>query len=126
MAGAESMAALGACFPMRNTKRGIIVTRAKLVLGASGAVATTSDYPDPAFTFTLSSTGTYAVKFPPCSEVDMYFSVYSPAATINGVIITALNASAGTATIVTMGDTAAAEPASGDAITVLFRAVTEV
>jgi hypothetical protein len=126
MAGAESMAALGACFPMRNTARGVISTRAKLIVGASGAVATTSTVPDPAFTFAKSSTGTYALTFPPCSEVDLFFSVYSPAATINGVIITALNASAGTATIVTMGDTAAAEPASGDAITVLFRAVTEV
>jgi hypothetical protein len=119
------MAALGACYPDRNTKRGVITARAQLVVGSSGAVATTSDYPDPAFTFTLSTTGTYTITFPPCPRLDIYFSVYSPAATINGAIITALDVAAGTGTIVTMGDTAATQPASGDKITLLFRAVTE-
>jgi hypothetical protein len=119
------MAALGACYPDRNTKRGVITARAQLVVGSSGAVATTSDYPDPAFTFTLSTTGTYTLTFPPCPQVDIYPSVYSPGLTVNSVVVTALSATSGTATIVTMGDTAAVEPSSGDKITLLFRAVTE-
>lgn len=89
---------------------------ARVAIGASGA-ATTSRNPDSDFTCAKNGTGTYDLTFPASKNAWINLVLYSPALTVVTWVVTALDASAGTATIKTLAGTnaaAATEPASGD------------
>ncbi len=89
----------------KSTLRGT-TARAKFIATTDGAIdTTTSVVPDPAFTCTkdTNTAGKYDLVFPPCIDVDLSFSVYSPAGTVASVIVTALDAKAGTASILCAG-----------------------
>lgn len=108
--------------------RAVVQYRERVAIGASGAAsaatATTSKpsslgYDTNGFSCTKNGTGTYDLVFPKCRRAFIQVTLYSPAKTVVGCVVTALDAAAGTATIKTLAGTNAAadtEPASGDAL----------
>lgn len=121
----NSASGLAASYPKRYTQRGWIQAVAKLVVGTSGAVGATSTYDHPDITVTLSTTGIYTLTYPPSVDAEIGFRAYSPLGTISEAILTAKNANAGTATMRLSKGGTAAEPASGDVVTILFDLRTE-
>jgi hypothetical protein len=103
--------------------RGVVVFRERVAIGTSGAATQAATvngspgYDDPGFTCTKNGTGTYDLTYPKGRRVWIQLSLYSPSSTVVGWVITAMDATAGTATIKTLAGTnaaAATEPASGD------------
>jgi hypothetical protein len=127
MSGSDNFPELGASYFARHVSRGLVISLAKLVIAGSGAVdATNTTVEDPAFTFTLSATGVYTMTFPKAQKGDLAFGIYSPTPTIGGVVVSAIDWTAGTATIKTIVGVTPTQPASGDYIWVRFTALTEV
>lgn len=105
-------------YPARSLGRDAVLWSATVTLG-SAAIAS-QDVPDPGITFTRSSAGVYAVTFPACKKIRLFGSVLSAALTVVGVVVTALDATAGTATItVVNGAGAATDPATGNKVSLL-------
>jgi hypothetical protein len=125
MAVLNSASGLAASFVRRMVQRGWIQCEAKLVVGTSGAVGATSTYDHPDITVTLSTTGVYTLTYPPSVDATLQFELYSPLGTITEAIVTAKDANAGTATIQLSKAGTAAEPASGDVVTMHFLLKTE-
>lgn len=105
------------------SNRPIVCYRERVAIGASGAasqaatVGKSTGYDSNGFTCTKSNTGIYALVFPKCRRAFIQVTLYSPSKTVVGCVLTALDATAGTATLKTLaGSNAAAEtePASGD------------
>lgn len=108
---------LGAQFLQKNCQEGWIINDVKCSIGASGAA--TSGHA--AYSFTKTGTGVYDVIYPACSELEMAATIYSPALTVTGFVVTAISETAGTATITIHKAGTAAEPASGDYLKIQFR-----
>lgn len=122
----NSAAGLGAAIVRRMVQRGWIQAQAKLVVGSSGAVAATSTYDHPDITITLSTTGVYTLTYPYSVDATIQVAeIKSAAGTITEAIVTAKDANAGTATIQLSKAGTAAEPASGDTVTLHFLLRTE-
>ena len=95
-----------------------VTLRAKVTIGATGA-PTVAKSPDSGFAISRTSTGLYAITFPIGKNAWIDITRYSPANTVVGHTITALNAAAGTASFTTLAGTNAAavtDPANGDAL----------
>lgn len=89
-----------------------------VAIGGTGA-PTVSKSPDAAFTVTRTDTGIYALTYPKGKNVWITHGIYSPLLTVVGLVVTARDATAGTATIKTLAGTnaaAATDPASGDSL----------
>lgn len=106
-------------FTQQNIARESIRAIVKVTIGGTGAVSATSA-PDPAFTVTRSTTGTYTLTYPKCVACTILHGLYSPAGTVVTAYTTAKSATAGTATIVTSTVVGATDPASGDVLTLVF------
>ena len=110
-----SSAGLEATYWPRTVQSGWTYARDVVTYGASGAPTDAPDHPSISTTHT--ATGTYNLTFPPCADFDFDFCIISPLLTISNVILTALNATAGTATFKTTNAAGSAtDPASGDII----------
>jgi hypothetical protein len=103
--------------------REVVRFKSVVAIGASGAASQAAcvqndcGYDDPAFTCTKNGTGTYDLTFPKGKRAFVNLALYSPSLTVVTWAITALSASAGTATVKTLAGTnaaAATEPASGN------------
>lgn len=101
-------------------KRDTVASKAIVDIGATGA-PTVNSGSDPDWTVTRASAGVYNITFPPTpaqnicgSELCAWISL-SSAVTVTTATVTAVNYTAGTATIrTTLGGATAADPASGD------------
>lgn len=88
-------------------------------IGASGAA--TVDYADhSSFAIVKNTTGVYDMTFPISKRTRLVCNLISPSLTVTHYALTAFDASLGTATIKTLKNDAAAEPASGDKLQFLF------
>jgi len=103
-------------YPLQTLGQWRLLGQAEFTIGASGAVSSTIG--DSGFTLAKSDTGVYALVYPACPKVRLFFSLYSPLLTVTECTRTAESATAGTATITTSKGGTAAEPASGDKVTV--------
>lgn len=114
-------------FPKRTTSRGGVTSRAKYTATTAGVINAT-DAPGSEFTCTkdAGTTGKYDITFPPCVDIDLQFDVVSAANTVNVVGVTAKDAAAGTASLLTAKGGTAAYLASGDVLTIRHNATTEV
>ena len=111
----SSSAGLEASYQPRTVSAAWTYARDAVTYGASGAPTDAPDHPS--IGTTRNSAGNYALKFPPCADFDLDFCIISPALTVANVVMTALNPTAGTATIVvTNAAGAATDPANGDSI----------
>jgi len=88
----------------------------KVPIGATGAVGTyTPDAPD--FTVARASAGTYTLGYPTGKDAQIDVSIVSAAGTVVTAQLTAQDATAGSATLVTRAfGGAATDPASGDVL----------
>lgn len=109
-------------YPLHTNGQWRQLGQAEFTIGASGAVSSTDG--DSGFTLAKSDTGVYSLVYPACPKVRLFFSLYSPLLTVDGVVRTAESATAGTATITTTAAGVATEPASGNKITVFALAST--
>ena len=93
----------------------------------AGAVGSTSA-PGTEFTCTKNAgtAGKYDLTFPPCVAIDLYFMIVSPASTVSTVIVTAVDAGAGTAAILCADSGIEAYFATGDVLVVRHHANTEI
>lgn len=105
--------------------REIVRFKADIAIGASGAASQAASvngdtgYDDNGITVTKNNTGIYDVTFPKGRRAFPKFTLYSPLLTVVGVVVTAMDATAGTMTFKTLAGTnaaAATEPASGDRV----------
>ena len=111
----SSSAGLEASYNPRTVSSGWSYVRNVITYGASGAPTNAADHPS--ISTTRNSAGNYALKYPPCADMDMEFTLISPSLTVANIVITALNTTAGTATIViTNAAGSATDPASDDVI----------
>ena len=103
--------------------REVVIFRANVAIGASGAASPASTvngdqgYDDNAITVTKNTTGVYDVTFPKGRRVFVSITLYSPLKTVVTSVVTAKSATAGTLTFKTLAGTNASaetEPASGD------------
>lgn len=103
-------------YPARTGRGDRKLCNAIITIGAAGAVSSiVAD--DPAFTAANAGAGLFSLTFPKCVRAYITALLVSPASTVKQVYLTALNASAGTATLGTSsGAGAATNPASGDLI----------
>jgi hypothetical protein len=117
---AATASALNASYADMCVQSGWIESRCRITFGASSITAQLPD--DPAITFTRTGAGTYTLTFPAGIDVEIYSTnILSPALTVNGSVLTAVNASAGTATMkITGGAGVATDPATGDIIQFMF------
>jgi hypothetical protein len=120
-AGSASNAAITKSRSCRETVR----FKAVVAIGSTGAptqgatVNGDPGYDDPAITVTRTSQGLYALTYPKGRRAFIRIGLYSPLLTVVGSVVTALSASAGTASFTTLaGSNAAAvtDPASGDVL----------
>lgn len=113
-------------FVKMTLSRGAVEGRAKYTATTAGAIGTTSA-PGADFTCTkdTGTTGKYDLTFPPCVDLALLFSIYSPATTVNVINITAMDTNAGTASILCSKGGTAAYLASGDYVIVRHEAITE-
>lgn len=97
-----------------------VEARTRLTFGASSITTQAPD--DPSIAFTRTGVGTYTVTYPTGIDVEIYpTSILSPGLTVNGLVITAVSATAGTATVkITGGAGVATDPANGDVIQFMF------
>ncbi|HLV68332.1 MAG TPA: hypothetical protein VKY73_21090 [Polyangiaceae bacterium] len=108
--------------------RNPVLGYALITIGSAGAVASVAGSPGLTASLKANSEGTYTVTFPACQRVAIVPGLLSVAQTVDGIHLTAVSATAGTAEVVTTalaednGDYAreATDPASGDVITLLF------
>lgn len=107
--------------PFRGTGRGgRVVLLLDVAIGGSGA-ATYDRQDDPGLTCAKNTTGVYDVTFPKSRAARITGQVMSPLLTVTKIAVTAIDASAGTATVKTLDDAATAtEPASGDKLWLEF------
>jgi hypothetical protein len=94
--------------------------RVRVTFGASSITSQAPD--DPQIVLTRTGAGTYTVTYPAARDAEIYpTSILSPALTVNGLVCTALSATAGTATIkITGGAGVATDPANGDVMQIMF------
>lgn len=108
--------------PCRTASKEKRVLRAYVTLTAGGAVSTS--VLDEGLTITKNGVGTYDLTYPSNIATTIHVMVYSPAGTVKGAYQTANVPPSGTATIKTWGESAGtiavADPASGDALNILF------
>jgi len=121
----NSASGLNAAYVKQQVQRKWIQARAKLVVGSSGAVGSSSSYDHPDITITSNGTGLYDLTYPPSVDATISGHIYSAGATITEWIITAKSATAGTATIRLSKGGTAAQPASGDEVTLYLDLKTE-
>jgi hypothetical protein len=101
-------------FPVKGAGGPLVNGFATITLGSA---AISSQETDCGVVFTRTGTGIYTVVFPPCQEIHFDFHVVSAALTVTGVVLTALSATAGTATVKAVGGAGVAtEPATGNVI----------
>lgn len=103
--------------PVLATGTNTRISRCMVAIGASGAATVDAD---PGWTVTKNTTGVYDVTFPTsCSTARAILKcgvALSPALTVVNAVATAVSYTAGTATVKTLLNDAAAQPASGDYI----------
>lgn len=99
-------------------------------IGGSGATGTLLQAPE-GLTVTKTGTGVYAVAVMPVSiaasegKSRVFFGLYSPSLTVTECTVTAHDFNAGTLTFTTSKAGSAAEPASGDRVTLFFEGESE-
>lgn len=94
----------------------VVALHAIVNIGATGA-PTVAKSPDAKFNCTRTSTGLYALTFPPGKNAWVHVSLLSAANTVVSWNLSALDANAGTASFRTLAGTNAAavtDPANGD------------
>lgn len=101
--------------------RDVVTFREIVSIGATGAPSFASnDSDDPGITVTRSTNGTYTLAFPKGKRAWFSVGFVSAASTVTEWILTALDANAGTATLLTIaiaaGSPTPTDPASGDKI----------
>lgn len=96
-----------------------VIQAFKLSFGAAGAVGSISQGGS-GWTFTKGGTGVYNFTFPKCIGVVLTFGLFT-STTAQKVVLTALNESAGTGTVVlaAAGGAGGADPGSGDQLNVI-------
>lgn len=127
------MAALGDIeqFPRRHNKPHGVTWSMVIPIGAAGATGTLLQSPDPGLTVTHGSTGVYAVAGMPVAMAEstgksrVHFQLYSPSLTVTECTVTADDYNAGTLTFTTSKAGSAADPASGDTVTMYFNGESE-
>lgn len=105
-------------YELKHIKPNVQIAQAELTVGASGAVGS-QDTDDPGLSFTKNGgTGDYTLAFPKCPKARVIgVSLISPAGTVEGVNLVALDATAGTFNFVTNnGGGTATNPASSDKV----------
>lgn len=109
-----------ASWPPRHAKSDHLIAPVTLVIGASGAVSSVTG--TPGITAANGGTGVFDIVVPKCPGFRVAgWSLKSAAGTVKTLWIVASSASAGTLQITTgNGGGTAANPASGDEITLLF------
>jgi hypothetical protein len=106
--------------PTRSLNKENITWWATVTFGATSSVAS-QDAPDPGIVATASTTGTFTLTFPKCTKGVLRGNLYSPSLTVVSVIVTAVDYTAGTATIKTVAyGGAAADPGTGDVLYLSF------
>ena len=112
-----------AIYPASAANPDVVIAAVTLNIGGSGAVSSVSG--SPGISASNTGTGTFSLTYPPCIDAVIQLTLQSASSTVEEIIMTARNASAGTATIQTQvsGGTAT-NPASGDAIHVTIFART--
>jgi hypothetical protein len=111
-------------YPLRASRKEKVMMTARVVIGAAGAVGTTSEYDDPGLSVVLNGAGTYDVTMPKCpGQVRVKLQVYSPLLTVVNAVVTAKDFAAGTMTFKTIAATSSSDttpvatnPASGDEV----------
>jgi hypothetical protein len=108
-------------WPALSAKRDRVVLAAEQAIGAAGAVGVlVSDDPGVVVTKNAAA-GTYDIVFPKAIRGSLRATIVSPLGTIKGSWMTAFNAAAGTAQLVTGNAAGAAtNPADGDIVQLLF------
>lgn len=108
-------------YPFKHARERAIVLEFSQTIGAVGAVGAL-DKDDPAVTVAKDAgAGEYDITFPTAQKARLYWSLESPLGTVKTAWITALSATAGTATLITgNGGGTATDPASGDKIHVML------
>jgi len=100
-------------------------------IGAAGATGTLLQAPLPGLTVTNNGTGIYDVAGMPIAMAEstgksrVHFQLYSPSLTVTECTVTADDYNAGTLTFKTSKAGTAAEPASGNTITMYFEGESE-
>jgi len=116
----SSSAGLEASYHDRSTQPGWSWARDVVSIGNSGAATSSADHPD--ITCTNGGTGLYALTYPPCAEADIHVQITSSGGTVTQWCLTALAPTSGTASIQLYGPTgSAANPASGNVLTITYR-----
>ena len=102
-------------YPLSGASRERWVASVTFTITAAGAIGTTvaDDAKLAGDTF---ASGVCALTFPACTTARFQTSLVSAAGTVQEVVVTALSASAGTATVKTTTAGVATEPASGDVV----------
>ena len=93
----------------------VVAFRGIVDIGATGA-PTVSRSPDAAFTVTRSAAGTYAITYPKGRRAWVEVSFLSAAKTVTNWLLTAIDATAGTAIIKTLVGMTDTDPASGNKV----------
>ncbi len=106
-------------YPQKAATRDTVEFWITVAIGATGAVGTTT-VDDPQFTITRTGVGTYNLTFPAGQRAFFDFMLQAADATPTAAsfVLTALSATAGTATIVAINGTAAAEIESGSTLSI--------
>lgn len=106
-------------YPLESAHRRRIEIEYAVTLNASGAVGALVSSDDPGVTLTRTGVGTYNVVFPAGADVGGKIDavVLPSTGALRGTYFTAFNATAGTATVVTLNAAgAAADSAGGDVL----------
>lgn len=111
-----------------NTKSETVSWQVTVPIGASGATGTlVGPYPN-GFAIAKNTTGVYdmtGIPLSPAGTGRWRFGIFSAALTIDSVVVTAFDETAGTATIKTvLGSASPVQPASGDKIYIFYSAET--
>lgn len=107
------------CSPNRaSSVRDVVIFNEVVSIGATGAPTFgTNDSDDPGITISRTGTGAYSLTFPKGKRVWIFLTLVSAAKTVVTYVVTAQDATAGTASFKTLAGTNAAadtDPASGD------------
>jgi hypothetical protein len=115
---------LDASYIPRDTGMAWVRDNVLLTIGSAGAVSAVNKA---FYSFTHGSTGVYAIIFPKCRDVKLSVArLKSAALTVTGIVVTAYDAKAGTASITFVGGAGVAtDPASGDELLLCIELKTE-
>lgn len=103
-------------YDLRSGKRDRVLLEADQLIGAAGAVSTLTVDDNGVTVAKNAGAGTYDLTFPKAIRAQIMCNVFSPANTVNGWNVTALNAAAGTAQIAFRAAGVATNPAAADVL----------